>query len=124
MASRPQGSTHTRNSPPLCLVCIVEQAIGVSEHLGGELWRQVLHWQTIVCVGAEDLWRLVHERRMRHGGHLEATHMVIHGDVEAQKFPLSAKDWKGRGCGWDWDGDWAPGFAALVKGQEGWVVLS
>lgn len=78
--------THPCDPPPLCLVCIVKQAIGVSEHLGSELRRQVLHWQTIVCVGAKDLRRLVHKRRMRHGGHLEATHMVIHGDVEAQVY--------------------------------------
>lgn len=86
--------THPCDPPPLCLVRIVKQAIGVSEHLGSELGRQVLHWQTIVCVGAKDLRRLVHERRMRHGGHLEATHMVIHGDVEAQV----CLDW--RGTGW------------------------
>lgn len=85
------GSTHTCDPPPLCLVCVVEQSIGVSEHLGRELGRQVLHWQTIVGMGAEDLRRLVHKRRMRHGGHLEATHMVIHGDVEAQIY----FDWRG-----------------------------
>lgn len=80
--------THPCDSPPLCLICIVEQAIGVSEHLGCELWRQVLHWHTIIGVGTKDLRRLVHERRVRHGRHLEATHMVIHGDVDAQEFVI------------------------------------
>lgn len=99
--------THPCDPPPLCLVCIVKQAVGVSEHLGSELGRQVLHWQTIVCVGAEDLRRLVHERRMRHGGHLEATHMVIHGDVEAQiSFWLPETGWAGAAAGnQDWDSD-------------------
>lgn len=44
----------------------------------------MLHWQGIVGVRAEYLRGLVHERRMPHGGHLEAAHMVIHGDLEAR----------------------------------------
>lgn len=93
------NGTHPCDPPPLCLVCIVEQAIGVSEHLSCELWRQVLHWQAVIAVGTKDLRGLVHERRMRHGRHLEATHMVIHGDVDAQEFLI--RWWIGRGCGWD-----------------------
>lgn len=89
--------THPCDPPPLCLVCIVKQAVGVSKHLGSELGRQVLHWQTIVCVGAEDLRRLVHERRMRHGGHLEATHMVIHCDCRSPNFLFDCRRLDGPG---------------------------
>lgn len=124
------GRTHPCDPPPLCLVCIVEQAIGVSEHLGGKLGRQVLHWQTVIGVGTKDLRRLVHERRMRHGRHLEATHMVIHGDVGAQD---SLVCWGVDGPGLRLGLSLALGLgteageqgAAFVRGQgqEGCVVL-
>lgn len=84
----------------------------------------MLHWQTVIGVGTKDLRGLVHDRWMRHGGHLEATHMVIHGDVGAQdslffwgldgpglRLGLSlwtgAETWTGTGT--------RRGFCALVK---------
>jgi hypothetical protein len=112
------GRTHPCDPPPLCLICIVEQAVGVSEHLGGKLRGQVLHWQTVVGVGTKDLRRLVHERRMGHGRHLEATHMVIHGDVGAQYFLVC---WVLDGSGllaWDLSGSVSGSGAEARNGKR------
>lgn len=91
----------------------------------------MLHWQTVIGVGTKDLRGLVHDRWMRHGGHLEATHMVIHGDVGAQD-SLFFWGLDGPGlrlglsmdCGWDLDRD--RDEARLLRAgedQEGCVVL-
>lgn len=55
----------------------------VPKHPAGEFWGQILQLQAIVGVGAEDLGRPVHERRLGHGRYLEAGHMVLHGDGPA-----------------------------------------
>lgn len=39
----------------------------------------MLHWHAMVCV-AEDLGRLVHERRRLAHGRVETTHVVVHDD--------------------------------------------
>lgn len=72
-------TTHPSNPPPLGLIGVVEERARVAKHLGGKLGGQVLYGQAMVGV-AEDLGRLVHERRLRHGWwHLEASHVVVHG---------------------------------------------
>lgn len=72
--------THPRDPPPLRLVGVVQQCAWVAEHLGRQLGRQVLYGHAMVAVSAEYLWRLVHERRLRHAWHLEASsHVMVHG---------------------------------------------
>jgi hypothetical protein len=50
----------------------------VSKHLrNAQIWRHLVERHAMFGVAAEDLGRLVHQRRRRHG-HLEATVHVVH----------------------------------------------
>lgn len=78
---RRSRETHPSNSPPLGLIRIIEECAWVAKHLRSELWRQMLHWQAMVSV-AEDLRRLVHERRRRLAHRrVETAHVVVHGGL-------------------------------------------
>lgn len=75
---RRPGKTDPCDPPPLCLIRVVEKRIWVAEHLGSELWREMLHGKAMVV--AKNLGRLVHELgwRLAHG-RVETTHVVVHG---------------------------------------------
>lgn len=66
------GEAYPSYSPPLSILAVVKQQVGVRKHLCGQVRRKLLHvGQAIVQERAKDLWWLVCEWWLHQTGHLE-----------------------------------------------------
>jgi hypothetical protein len=72
--------THPSDAPPLGIVGVIEEGVGVAKHVRRHVGRQMLDGDAVVA--PKDLGRLVEQRRPGHSGHLEAAGIemdVVHG---------------------------------------------
>jgi len=80
--------SHPCDSPPLGFVRIFQKRVGVSKHMRRQVWWQLVQRHAVFRVAAEDLRRLVHQRRRRYGRQPEAGVHLVHRQGLCSRYSL------------------------------------